>query len=95
MLVFWHFDRNMEVSPEEVGIYSKRKVWWRHVCPTIGKEHEWQATVGHTYICHTCNMRDWGEENTANPAQSVGNALGRSSCKSSTSRPARACQHPE
>ena len=52
MLVSWHFNRNMEVSPEQVGIYSKRKVWWRHTCPTTAEEHEWQATVGHTYTAY-------------------------------------------
>ena len=45
MLEFWHFDRNMEVSPEQVGIYSRKRVWWQHVCPTTGEEHEWQAKV--------------------------------------------------
>ena len=53
MLVFWHFDRNMEVSPEQVGIYSQRKIWWRHTCPTTGDEHEWQATVCDTYKAFT------------------------------------------
>ena len=47
MLAFWHFDRNMEVNPEQVGIYSNRNFWWRHNCPTTGEEHEWQATVTH------------------------------------------------
>ena len=45
MLEFWHFDRNMDVSPEQVGICSSKKVWWRHICPTTGEEHEWQAIV--------------------------------------------------
>ena len=55
MLVFWHFNRNMEVSPERVGIYSNQKFWWRHICLTTGEEHEWQATVCGTYRAY---MRD-------------------------------------
>ena len=66
MLEFWHFDRNMEVSPEQVGICSRRKVWWRHICPKTGEEHEWQANVfavHKTYMsegrapCPTCGFR--------------------------------------
>jgi hypothetical protein len=49
MLELWHFDRNVEVSPEQVGICSKEKVWWRHICPETGEEHEWQATVNSFY----------------------------------------------
>ena len=29
VLAFWHFARNTELSPEQVGIYSHQKVWWR------------------------------------------------------------------
>ena len=57
MLAFWHFDRNMEVSPEQVGIYSNRKFWWRHICPTTGEEHEWQATITNTYTAHMQDER--------------------------------------
>ena len=49
MLAFWHFARNTELSPEQVGIYSHRKVWWRHICPLMEEEHEWQAPVCETY----------------------------------------------
>ena len=57
MLVFWHFDRNMEVSPEQVGIFSNRKFWWRHICPTTGEEHEWQAVVSGTYKAYMQDER--------------------------------------
>ena len=57
MLDFWHFDRNMEVSPEQVGICSHRKVWWRHICPTTGEEHEWQATVSNIYKAYMQDER--------------------------------------
>ena len=57
MLVFWHFDSNKEVSPEQVGIYSHQKVWWRHICPTTGEEHEWQATISNTYLAHMQDER--------------------------------------
>ena len=52
LLAFWHFDRNTAVSPEQVGICSNRKVWWRHICPTSGGEHEWQATVKNIYTAY-------------------------------------------
>ena len=55
LLAFWHFDRNMDVSPEQMGIGSHQKVWWRHICPTTGEEHEWQATVS---SIHTVYMQD-------------------------------------
>ena len=44
-LIFWHFGKNKDVSPQEVSPGSRKKVWWRHVCPTTGEEHEWQALV--------------------------------------------------
>ena len=79
MLEFWHFDRNMEVSPEQVGTYSQRKVWWRHSCPTTGEEHEWQANVS---AFHKTYMQDdrlrRGEYRNAYPARSAGNSPGTS-----------------
>jgi hypothetical protein len=44
-----HHDRNMEVSPEQVGTCSSKKVWWRHTCPKTGEEHEWQTKVHAVY----------------------------------------------
>ena len=57
MLELWHFVRNMDVSPEQVGIQSHQKVWWRHICPTSGEEHEWQAKV---YAVYKAYMQDEG-----------------------------------
>ena len=57
VLAFWHFARNTEVSPEQVGIYSHRTVWWRHICPTTGEEHEWQTTVCDTYKAYMQDER--------------------------------------
>lgn len=37
----WHPTLNGNLRPENVTIYSGKKVWWR--CP---EGHEWQATVG-------------------------------------------------
>ena len=45
MLEFWHFERNVKVSPQQIGMWSYRKVWWRHICATTGEEHEWQAII--------------------------------------------------
>ena len=55
LMPFWHFDRNTEVGPEQVGIGNQQKVWWRHICPTTGEEHEWQATVS---TVHKAFMQD-------------------------------------
>ena len=57
MLVFWHFDRNMDVSPEQVGFHSHRKVWWRHICVTTGEEHEWQAKVNSLFKAYMQHER--------------------------------------
>ena len=66
MLDFWHFERNLKVSPQQMGMYSNRKVWWRHICPMTGEEHAWQAMiskVSEAYIskarapCPICNDR--------------------------------------
>ena len=65
-LAFWHFDKQTRVNPEEVGPGSHRKVWWRHVCPKTGEEHEWQTAVAFfvkryklqkTAPCPTCAKR--------------------------------------
>ena len=45
MLDFWHFERNLKVSPQQMGMYSHRKVWWRHICPITGEEQAWQAII--------------------------------------------------
>ena len=57
LLELWHFARNTEVSPEQVGICSNKKVWWQHVCLTTGKEHEWQAEVTSVHNAYMQNER--------------------------------------
>jgi len=52
----WNYDRNGELTPDQVTYKSKKKVWW--VCPKNPK-HEWQAGVGdrHKYGCPFCSGR--------------------------------------
>lgn len=38
----WNYERNNKLSPRDVSVHSKRKVWW--ICK---HGHEWQATVDH------------------------------------------------
>ena len=66
VLEFWHFERNVKVSPQQMGMCSYRKVWWRHICSTTGEEHEWQAAISsgcRAYmskgraLCPICNGR--------------------------------------
>ena len=43
----WDCDRN-KISPNEITLYSKQKVWWRHQYASKGRliEHQWQASPG-------------------------------------------------
>ena len=45
VVAFWHFNKNPQFNPQEVGPGSQKRVWWRHTCPMTGEEHEWQAVV--------------------------------------------------
>jgi hypothetical protein len=38
----WHPTKNGSLTPENVKLYSNKKVWW--LCPT-NKSHEWQAPI--------------------------------------------------
>ena len=38
----WHPTKNGNLSPENIGIGSAKKVWWK--CPK-GGDHEWEAAV--------------------------------------------------
>ena len=66
LLEFWHCGRNASITPQKLGVYSSKRVWWRHICSTTGEEHEWQAIVSgvcNTYIskgripCPVCSSR--------------------------------------
>ena len=94
MLDLWHFDKNTEVSPEQVRVHSHRKVWWRHICPTTGEEHEWQATVSHIYMAHLqdTSLRR-GQHHI--PCPVCWNGARKSSQQGPTGRPAGTCQQPE
>jgi len=50
----WNYDRNGELTPDQVTYKSKKKVWW--ICPTDPK-HEWQAVVysRHKNGCPFCS----------------------------------------
>ena len=36
----WHPDRNSDLSPSDVGVFSNRKVWWQ-----CERGHEWEAVI--------------------------------------------------
>jgi len=42
-LQFWDYSRNSITKPDNVGLYSSRKVWWHHEYCATGEEHVWQA----------------------------------------------------
>jgi hypothetical protein len=51
----WHRTKNGELTPADVTLHSKRKVWWK--CPE-GSDHEWESTVslraGQKVACPFC-----------------------------------------
>lgn len=52
----WHYGKNKPLRPEDISIYSHKKVWWK-----CGKRHTWQATVAararYGYGCPICSNR--------------------------------------
>lgn len=40
LVASWNYDKNLELSPNQIGAGSSKSVWWR--CP---KGHDWQAIV--------------------------------------------------
>lgn len=51
----WNYDKNTNISPDQVTAHSGKKVWW--VC---SKGHEWQATINHRSNgtgCPICSNR--------------------------------------
>lgn len=50
----WNYEKNGHISPEEIALNSKKKVWWR----CLAKGHEWEATVGNRVrgsVCPYCS----------------------------------------
>ena len=61
----WNFDKNIDLTPEDVTCQSIIKVWWR-----CEKGHEWQATINNRAKgkgCPYCN----GERKTSIPEQII------------------------
>lgn len=49
----WDYDKNKEITPENVTVKSNKKVWW--ICPKCGSR--WRATVSHRVdgqLCKCC-----------------------------------------
>lgn len=40
LIVEWDYERNVQISPEDVSAGSKKKVWWK-----CSQGHEWQALI--------------------------------------------------
>lgn len=49
LLKEWNYDKNREISPEEVTEHSGKKVWWR-----CAKGHEWKAVIDSRARGHRC-----------------------------------------
>lgn len=45
-MLFWDFSKNLGVNPACVGLWSIRKLWWRHLC-SDGHLHSQRVEVGH------------------------------------------------
>ena len=65
----WNYDKNDELTPEEVTPNSHKKVWWK-----CGKGHEWQATIadrnngrGCPYCSNRMILRGYNDLQTVNP----------------------------
>lgn len=58
----WHPSRNLHITPQEVTLYSHKKVWW--LCD---KGHEWQAYVSNRSLrglgCPYCSNQAVNEAN--------------------------------
>ncbi len=49
----WHPTKNGTLTPQEVGVGSKRKVWWQ--CKK-GPDHEWQARIDSRVAGNGCSV---------------------------------------
>jgi len=51
----WHFAKNRKITPEQVAVYSDKKVWWK-----CNEGHEWRTSVhSRTFTgsgCPKCNQ---------------------------------------
>jgi hypothetical protein len=45
----WHPTKNEDLTPNDVSLYSNKKVWWQ-----CNKGHEWQATISSRSIRNGC-----------------------------------------
>lgn len=45
----WNYEKNIEITPENVFPYSNRIVWWK-----CSKGHEWQARISDQNKSHNC-----------------------------------------
>jgi len=45
VMPFWDCSRNSPMNPENLGLWSKHKAWWHHVCSTTNEEHVWQSPI--------------------------------------------------
>ena len=52
LIVEWDYEKNDDLSPDQVGQYSKKRAWW--IC---GKGHSWQAVIKqrHDAGCPICS----------------------------------------
>lgn len=50
LMLEWNREKNIDISPDQISVYSEKKVWWR--CSTCG--NSWQATVKHRYLRTGC-----------------------------------------
>ena len=64
LLKQWHPTRNGNLKPSEIGISSKKKIWWK--CPQ-GDDHEWRTTPNARYYlktgCPMCSGRSAHKNN--------------------------------
>ena len=59
----WNYEKNVHISPQEIAINSKKKVWWK----CIEKGHEWEALTGNRARgsgCPYCSGRVLTPENS-------------------------------
>jgi hypothetical protein len=59
----WNFEKNIDISPFNIGFGSNTKVWWK-----CSKGHEWESTVNnrtnHNNGCPYCSNKKVNNENS-------------------------------
>ncbi len=62
LLSEWNIEKNGDLTPDDIGAYSQKKVWW--ICKN---KHEWEATIGNRFLgsskCPYCANRKIGYGN--------------------------------